>query len=88
MLEAMAAGLPIIASQLPAHADLLAPGRTGLLVGSTEELGKALDTLSDPGARRVIAAAARDQVRQKIGTWADCAARYHAVYCDLLDGGH
>ena len=31
MLEAMAAGLPIIASEMPAHADLVQPGSTGEL---------------------------------------------------------
>jgi hypothetical protein len=88
MLEAMAAGLPIVATQLPAHTDLLAHGRTGMLVGSQADLGKALDSLSEPAFRAAVTAAARDQVRQQVGTWADCASRYHAIYCGLLDGGH
>lgn len=88
MLEAMAAGLPIVASRLPAHTDLLTHDRTGMLAGTARELGEALDNLSDPATREAMASAARDQVRRQIGTWTDCAARYHAIYCELLDGGH
>jgi glycosyltransferase involved in cell wall biosynthesis len=49
MIEAMAAGLPVIASHLPAHADLIRDAKTGWLVDSRDEAtGERLDDLEDP----------------------------------------
>lgn len=83
MLEAMAAGLPIIASRLPAHEDLLLHQRTGWLCESPAALGPALATLEDAATNQRIGAAARTWVREAIGTWDDCAARYSALYRQL-----
>ena len=46
MLEAMAASLPIIASPLSAHLDIINDGNTGTIVQSREELRLALENLS------------------------------------------
>src|SRR3546814_18964699 len=45
LLEAMAASLPIVASDMPAHASIVAHGETGLLCNSPGELAAALDRL-------------------------------------------
>jgi hypothetical protein len=80
MLEAMAAGLPIVASDLPAHRDLIRHGETGCLVGTREDLGPALATLEEPDVNRRIGLAGRRWIKQEIGDWDDCAARYAALY--------
>lgn len=85
MLEAMAAGLPIIASQLPAHADLLAHDSTGLLCAGPEEFNDAVHRMEKVDENRRIGVAARDWVRLAVGTWDDCAARYAAVYGELFE---
>lgn len=84
MLEAMAAGLPIIASRLPAHEDLLEHRKSGWLCASALELGEALDALNRPGLSTEIGKQAREWVQAKIGTWDDCADRYTTIYRHLL----
>ena len=84
LLEAMASGLPIIASRLNAHDDLIASTKGGLLVGDEAEFGAALSTLSNPYMREKIAASARSAVESTYGTWDDCAERYCSVYHELL----
>lgn len=84
MLEAMAAGLPIIASQLPAHADIISNMQTGVLCDSQQEYAKALAALEDPQINLRIGKAAQTRVKQGLGTWDDCATRYVRVYRRLL----
>ena len=85
MIEAMAAGLPILATDLPAHRDLLADGRTGCLVRTRDELVRMLDLLDDPQENLRIGNSAQSWVRETIGTWDDCAERFVAAYKDLLE---
>ncbi len=80
LLEAMAAGLPVVASRLPAHQDLIRSGETGLLVDSPLEFTEALRDLESPTANQHMGVAAREWIRATIGTWDDCAARYLAAY--------
>lgn len=84
MLEAMAAGLPVIASDLPAHRDLIRQRETGCLVNGREELQPALQFLEMAESNRSIGQAARHWIKSTIGDWDDCAARYAACYKDLL----
>ena len=83
MLEAMAAGLPIIASAIPAHVDLL-DEQTGFLCHDTKEVGRALDLLDDESRNRAMGENARARIRAEVGTWDDCAAQYARIYQDLL----
>jgi glycosyltransferase involved in cell wall biosynthesis len=84
MLEAMAAGLPIIATRIPAHEDLLTNGETGWLCASPAELGEALVAL-DEGDRNVeVGKRARERMRETTGTWDDCASRYADIYDGLM----
>lgn len=87
MLEAMAAGLPVIASDLPAHRDIVQHRRAGWLARSREELREALDYLEPEERNREAGEAARVWIRDKIGTWDDCAARYAAAYRELREQG-
>ncbi|KAB2928401.1 MAG: glycosyltransferase family 4 protein [Dechloromonas sp.] len=84
MIEAMAAGLPIIASDLPAHRDLLQEGALGRLVDSQQGLVRALNEFACPVANCAQGERAAAWVQQEIGTWRDAAQRYGQAYRDLL----
>ena len=84
MLEAMAAGLPIVASRMPAHAGIVHDGDTGLLCESPESYGLALETLEESAINQRFGEAARDWVSREMGTWDDCAQRYVRIYQELL----
>jgi len=84
MLEAMAAGLPILASALPAHTDFITHQQTGWLVNSAADFKAGIDWLAQPEHNAKIAGQARHWVKEQIGTWADCAERYLAAYQRLL----
>ncbi len=86
ILEAMAAGIPVVVSELPAHQDLIQTGETGWRVGSAEQFQTALAFLQDPEKNRQMGARARAWMREHIGTWEDCAGRYAAAYRDLVSG--
>lgn len=86
MLEAMAAGVPIIASRTPAHADLVRDGATGLLCDTREAFASVLTRVEDPHTNAQFGAAARAVARAEYGTWDDCVARYLAVHRSLQAG--
>ena len=68
LLEAMAAGVPAVATQVGGIAEILAPGSNGLLVpeGKPELTAKAAaNLLKDPQLRNAMGAAARDRVLRK-----------------------
>lgn len=84
MLDAMAARLPVVASAIPAHQDLIQHAKTGWLVDSAKSFSKALRILESSSTNTSIGNAARDYVLNSVGTWADCADRYEQAYRDLL----
>jgi glycosyltransferase involved in cell wall biosynthesis len=84
MIEAMAAGLPVIASRIPGHSDLISHGETGWLVNSRVELINALEQAEDPAIAARMGSQARTWIRERLGTWDDCAKRYLQAYRDLL----
>lgn len=83
LLEAQAAGVPVIASRLPAHDDLVDATGGGILVGDQAEFAAALAALADPDSRARYSEAARQAVRSIYGTWDDCARRYLSLYDEL-----
>ena len=85
MLEAMAASLPIVASRMPAHADIVTDGATGALCDTPSDYANALDMLEQPDDNLRFGNAARAWATREIGTWDDCAGRYAAVYRRLLE---
>jgi hypothetical protein len=85
MLEAMAAGLPVLASSLPAHRDMLQHRQTGWLAATRDDLVDGLDWLENPVHNKQTGQAARQWIRDSIGTWDDCANRYASAYKNLLE---
>ena len=84
MLEAMAAGLPVLASDLPAHRDMIQHRQTGWLAATRDELCQGLDWLEDPMNNQSAGQAAHHWIMNSIGTWNDCAGRYADAYRSLL----
>lgn len=84
VLESMAAGIPVIASCLPAHENLIDHKETGWLTDSIEDFGEAINWLSISENNTNIAAKAKKSVAESVGTWSDCAKRYGHIYQQLL----
>lgn len=84
MLEAMAAGLPVIASDMPAHRDFIRHRETGWLVKERSQLEEAFAILENMPANRRVGEAARRYIKETIGDWDDCADRYAALYQQLV----
>lgn len=83
-VEAMAAGLPVVASDTGGLSDIVRPGETGLLVppGDAEALAAALETLlDDAGLRARMGAAGRIQAE----TEHDWQAVIRRHYLPLLE---
>lgn len=84
MLEAMAAGLPIIASDIPAHLDIIKHGVNGWIVSNAQDLKDAISFFNTHETVIRAGEFARSWVLKNIGTWDDCARRYITAYQDLL----
>lgn len=84
MLEAMAASMPILASNLPAHEDMIRHQQTGWLASSRENLIEGISWLGDPKNNERTGQAARQWILRDVGTWDDCAQRYIAAYESVL----
>jgi glycosyltransferase involved in cell wall biosynthesis len=86
VLEAMARGRAVVASEVGGLPDLIADGVRGLLVppGDAEALAGALARLHpDAELRRRLGQQAAEHVRRSF-TWAHVVERYEAVYDDVL----
>ncbi len=81
VLEAMASGLPIIASRIAGNEELVLHEKTGLLVESEniDALTTALrDLMEDPARGQQMGAASRQRVEQSFG-WENTARQYEAL---------
>jgi glycosyltransferase involved in cell wall biosynthesis len=68
LIEAMAMGLPVVATDVPGHRDVVVHGETGMLVppGDTPALAHAVaSVLSDSAARKAMSEAGRRRAHQK-----------------------
>jgi glycosyltransferase involved in cell wall biosynthesis len=77
-LEAMASGLPAIATRIAGSEELVMDGVTGKLVGAEdiESLRSALgELIVDESARREMGEAARERVEKEY-SWESAASRY------------
>ncbi len=89
IVESMACGTPVVASDLPAVRELIDSGSDGMLVspGSSRALAFALEKLLDNGALRDrLALGARDRARRDFGTRL-YGERLYEVY-DEVKGGN
>jgi glycosyltransferase involved in cell wall biosynthesis len=86
VLEAMAAGLPVVATAVGGTPDVVVQGTTGLLVPPDDAtaLAAALDRLiHDPDLRRMMGAAGRQRVRARFSAQ-QMVERTQALYRGLL----
>ncbi len=86
LLEAMAAGLPLIATRVGGTVELVQSGVNGLLVDAQDvgELTDAVRTLAhDPAQRERFAAANRALAPERF-SWRAVARRYEAIFEDAL----
>jgi glycogen(starch) synthase len=86
LLEAMAAGLPVIATNVGGTVELVDHGSNGLLVGAqnVDELSLALHTLAgDPAQRERFGAASRRLARERF-SWSAVARQYEAIFEESL----
>ena len=88
LLEAMLAGLPIVATRVSAVPEVVADGETGMLVeaGDVDGLAAALQALlTDRERARALGEAGRRRAREEFSV-ARMAERTQAVYDDVLSG--
>lgn len=85
MLESMAAGLPIIASDIEAHSNFLQHGETAWICDNEAAYGAGLAFLEDGSCNAAVGQAARGWVADAVGTWDDAANRYHSLYQELVE---
>jgi glycosyltransferase-like protein len=84
VLEAMSAGLPVVASDLPVFREYLRPGQDALMVPAADAaaLAAALGAVLDDAALADRLRAAGREVCARF-TWARCAAEHQRLYADL-----
>lgn len=85
LLEAMAAGRPVIATRAGAIAEVVVDGVTGYLAAPRQPLGllEAMGKLSDPEQRARMGAAGRRRVREEF-TLEQMCGRTDALYAECL----
>lgn len=87
-LEAMAHGVPVVASAVGGLLDLVVDGQTGVLVppGDVQALRSALEQLlADPELRRQLGEAARERARSEF-SWERTVGRTRSAYEAALRG--
>lgn len=85
LLEAMAAGLPVVATRAGGVPEVVEDGVTGLLVptGDPAALAEALGRLGDPVLRRQLGTAGRVRVEQQFSA-SQLARQLQQLYLELL----
>lgn len=85
LLEAMASGLPVVATDIPGARDVIEPSRSGLLVPArdAEALAAALGRLQDPDRRRELGRGARRRIETAYSLEHEIAV-HEAVYDRLI----
>ncbi len=88
LLEAMATGLPCIASKIGGNTDLLGPGEAGILLPSNQPAAWSeaiVRVLTDQGLSRRLGTASRSRIEAEFSIEA-VVDRYEALYRKLLTG--
>jgi UDP-glucose:(heptosyl)LPS alpha-1,3-glucosyltransferase len=83
ILEAMACGLPVIASPLAGAADLIVEGENGFLARESQALQAALIRLRDPMVREEMGRKARQSAEAH--SWERAAAEYESFFVDIFN---
>jgi glycosyltransferase involved in cell wall biosynthesis len=87
VMEAMAAGVPVVASDIAGNRDLVADGQTGYLfaVGDRARIAQiTLQILEDPGEAQRVATTARERIRTEF-TVEKMVERHADLYHRLLE---
>jgi len=88
LIEAMAAGAAVVASDISGYRDVVNDGTTGLLTspGDPDSIAEAIIQLArDDGLKRRLVESAKDEVRQY--SWKRVTRRILEVYDSVVDGG-
>lgn len=86
VLEAMASGMPVIATRIDGILELIEHEKTGLIfdVGDVDSLRQTITRLIDnPGERARLGQAGRQSIIQNGLTWDNCANRYLDIYTQI-----
>ena len=87
VIEAMAAGLPVIATDIPGIREIVVHGKTGLLFNPADpaDLCRRLQELRDtPGLGERLARTARKWIADEGLTWPASAGRYAELYREMV----
>ncbi|WP_198014461.1 glycosyltransferase family 4 protein [Methylobacter marinus] len=87
ILEAMAANMPVIATNIEGVNELVIPNKTGLLfeAGSRKQLSENIDYLiNNPSMQRKMGEAARSAIIEQGLTWERTAIHYKQIYNNLI----
>lgn len=88
MLEAMAAGVPVIASNIEGVREIISHGENGLLFepGRPEQLAEQIEQLiREPKLRIALGRAGRESVEKHVLSWEDSAKAYAELYQGVLE---
>ncbi|MBL6751692.1 MAG: glycosyltransferase [Nevskia sp.] len=83
LLEALAAGLPVLATDIEGVAEIVEDGVNGLLFGAGDDAALAAQIrrlADDPALRERLAQAAAATVGERLRSWEQCAAQYVELY--------
>lgn len=85
LIEAMASGCPVVASDIPGYRSVVIPGENGVVVppGDVPALAQALTALAEDPARRAVLAE-RGRARALEFAWERVTDRIEAIYRDVL----
>jgi glycosyltransferase involved in cell wall biosynthesis len=89
VLEAMAAGVPVIASAIPAVLDLIEDGKQGLIfpVGDEKRLSELMEhIITHPGERYVMGGRAREFIISQGFSWQKTGQQYADIYTHAVCG--
>jgi glycosyltransferase involved in cell wall biosynthesis len=85
VVEAMALGLPVVASDIPAHQEVLGPGSEGLVAATADALAAQLTAVvGDPALRGRLAAENRTRARSEFDV-RNMLAALEGVYREVLE---
>jgi glycosyltransferase involved in cell wall biosynthesis len=85
VMEAMAAALPVVASDIPAHRALIRSGETGFLASDAVGFAERISALlTDPALSAAIGRKARESVRAEF-TFDRVSSRYLDLYRRMME---